>query len=82
MAKTRRAQIPMDPAEYARLEEIARRKGVSMAELIRAALRQLYLIERSQSEDLVDEICGMDIRLDDWDKLEKEIEQAHGDSLP
>ena len=82
MARTKRAQVLMEPEEYARLEEIARRNGVPVAELIRSAVRERYLLTRKERRRLVDEILGFDLPVEDWEATETEILEARGDDLP
>jgi hypothetical protein len=82
MPVTRRAQILMDPEEYRRLEVIARHKQVAVAELIRRAVREKYLLEQQDRRRLVEEICGMELPVGDWEDMEAEIEDAHTAGLP
>ena len=77
MAATRRAQILMEPAEYRRLEDIARRRKISVAELIRGAVREKYLLPRDRRIAIAEEIAGMKAPIGDWGDVEKEIEDAH-----
>lgn len=79
MAATRRAQILMDPEEYSRLEELARREKVSVAELIRRAVRRCYLLPREERRALVEEICSMELPLGDWN--ERDITDSHDAGL-
>ena len=81
MAASRRAQILMEPGEYRRLEAIAGRRKVSVAELIRRAVREKYLLPREHRAAIADEIAGMTLPIGDWRKVEREIEDAHGDDL-
>jgi hypothetical protein len=85
MVASRRAQILMDPKEYAQLEKLARRRHVSVAELIRRAVRQRYLGRSEDRRKAVERICGMEVHLEDWPTLESEIAEAHdggGHDLP
>lgn len=81
MAQTRRAQILMEPEEYQQLEHLAKQQQVSVAELIRTAVRERYFTRSEKSSSLIDAICGMNIDVSDWDSLETEIAEAHGDGL-
>lgn len=81
MARTRRAQVLMEPREYERLEQIARRKGVPVAELIRGAVRERYLLTREERHRLVERILGLELPTRDWGETEDEIAGAHGHGL-
>ncbi|MBN2493658.1 MAG: ribbon-helix-helix protein, CopG family [Deltaproteobacteria bacterium] len=72
----------MEPSEYEHLEQIAASRGVSVAELIRYAIRQVYPLAREDRYQLVESICSMQVDLpESWDRLEEEIEEAHLDGL-
>jgi len=43
MARTKRVQVLMEPEEHRRLERVAKERRVSVAELIRRAVRMQYL---------------------------------------
>lgn len=78
MTATKRAQIMMEPDDYRRLEEIARRSEVSVAELIRAAVRDRYLGGGDESREAVEIICSMRLPVIEWAAAEAEIAEAHG----
>ena len=82
MSVTRRAQILMEPDEYDCLEAIARQKGVAVAELIRRAVRERYLLARDDRLRVAGEICSMDLQVGDWQELEEEIALGHVADLP
>jgi hypothetical protein len=82
MAATRRAQILMEPEEYRRLEEIARERRVSVAELIRSAVRERYLVRRETPSKAVAGILDMEVELGGWEQVEREISEAHHAPLP
>ena len=81
MAQTKRAQILMAPEEYQRLEDIAQQRDVSVAELIRAAVRECYFVRVEDPKKLVASICNMNMPLAGWEVLESEIGEAHGDGI-
>ena len=81
MTATKRAQIMMEPDDYRRLEEIARRREVSVAELIRTAVRDRYLGGGDASHGAVETICGMSLPVIDWAAAETEIVEGHGDGV-
>lgn len=82
MARTKRAQVMMDPDEYARLEEIAEARGCSVAELFRTAVRERFLTLAIDRLRVVKHITSMEIPVGDWNEMAEEIEQAHHASLP
>jgi hypothetical protein len=85
MATTRRAQILMEPDEYGRLEEIARRRGVSVGSLVREAVRDRYLTGGEARRKALAEIYALDLPVaewGDWKEIEEEIERGHRAALP
>jgi hypothetical protein len=82
MARTKRAQVLMEPDEYDRLEEIAADRGVPVAELFRTAVRERYLLDSSERRRRIDEILALDLPVIEWDEVEEEAARAHGDGLP
>ncbi len=77
MARSKRAQILMEPVEYERLESIAHYKGCSVAELVREAVREKYGTGSSDKKAIVDRLTEHAIPLPDWEELKTEIENRH-----
>ena len=77
MARSKRAQILMEPVEYQYLEEIAHHKGCSVAELVREAVREKYGTGSGDRKAIVDRLTKHDVSLPDWEVLKKEIEDRH-----
>ena len=82
MPHTKRAQVLMEPEEYRRLEAVAAERGVAVAELIRTAVRERFLLTRRERRRLVDEILGLDLPAIDWQEAEDDVVRARGDGLP
>ena len=82
MGHTKRAQVLMEPEEYKRLEEVAAERGVAVAELIRTAVRERFLLTREERRRLVDEILGLDLPVIEWRDAEDDVAEARGDGLP
>jgi hypothetical protein len=72
----------MEPGEYERLEAVAAERGVAVAELIRSAVRERYLLTRKERRRLVDEILALDLPPIGWREAEDDVERARGDGLP
>lgn len=85
MARTRRAQILMEPAEYERLEDLAARRGVSVGSLVREAVRARYFVGEEARRQALDEIFALDLPVAEWgtwQEIEEEIERGHDAGLP
>lgn len=82
MAQTRHAHILMDPAEYSQLEAVARRAHVSVAELIRTAVRERYLERVVPTESPVSRLTALGLDLPHWEDLERELAEAKDGGLP
>ncbi len=82
MARTKRAQVLMEPEEYDRLEEIAKQQGVSVAELIREAVSERFFNTPQRRQQIVEEIFSMGLPTEDWSATELEIGKAHDGCLP
>jgi len=82
MTASERAQILMEPDDFRRLEEIARRKNASVAELIRIAVRERYLGAGAGNGAAVEAICSMNLPTGSWSSLDAEVSETHGDALP
>ena len=79
MAATRRTQLLMEPEEFARLQAEARRRKMSMAELIRTAVRETYLSREPDRRRIIEAILHMSLPVVEWKHARKEIEAAHAD---
>ncbi len=77
MGATRRTQILMDPAEYRRLKTIARERKVSVADLIRSAVRGAYLSPAPDRKRIVEAILAMGLPTVEWEDAKREIEESH-----
>jgi hypothetical protein len=77
MAATRRTQLLMEPEEFKRLKAEARRRGCSVAELIRSAVRQIYLAPPPEKGHIVDAILSMQLPKMEWERAKKDIESVH-----
>lgn len=77
MAPTRRAQILMEPEEFRRLQALARKRKTSVANLIRSAVRDAYLVPQPDKPLIVDAILAMGLELPDWDHLRDELDRGH-----
>lgn len=73
MAATRRTQLLMEPEEYKRLQAEARRRGCSVGELVRLAVRRTYLSSDPEKGPIVEAILGMQLPRVDWKRAKKEI---------
>ena len=79
MPATRRTQLLMEPAEFRRLQAVARRRRTSVAQLIRSALRQAYLSPAPERRPVVEAILAMGLPPIDWKRAKKEIAAGHAD---
>ncbi len=77
MPSTRRTQLLMDPEEFRHLKAIARRRKTSVAELIRSAVREAYLVKQPERGPIVETIVHMRLPKMNWKKIKKEIEAGH-----
>ncbi len=77
MARTKRAQILMEPAEYKQLEVRAAQEGVSVAELVREAVRERYLQSSPRKTEAAARITAMKLPVVDWEDVDHDIEGAH-----
>jgi predicted transcriptional regulator len=72
-ALTKRVQVLFSPAQYARLQEIARARGESVGSLVRQAVQQQYL-DNSRAERLaaVEKMAAFRLPVSDWEQMERE----------
>jgi len=77
MAATHRTQLLMDPEEYKRLKAEARKRGCSVGELVRLAVRKTYLEKNPEKGPIVEAILGMRLPRIAWKRAKKEIQSGH-----
>lgn len=82
VARSKRAQVLMEPEEYRRLERIASQEGCSVAELIRRAVRERYLTSVDDRRSLVEGLIALNLDVGDWEGLKSELEGRLGAGLP
>ena len=63
------------------LERIARSERVSVAELIRRAVREKYLKRSGDMATAVEDIVSLDLPVLDWEEIEAEVEESHDAGL-
>lgn len=74
MALTKRVELLLDPAEYARLEEIARARRESVGALIRRAVKREYLDpgqERRRAS--LQRLLGQETDFGPWEQAKDDI---------
>ena len=78
MKATLRTQLLMDRQEHRQLRQLARRKKTSVGELIRTAVRAIYLKpQKPDREPLVEAILQMNLPARSWNRARREIEAGH-----
>lgn len=82
MGLTKRVQVLMEPEDFEGLARVARRKRVSVAELLRRSAAEKYLVRGDHVHAVVDEIEAMDLPVDDWASMKHELEEMADDRLP
>ena len=70
MAKKRSLHIWLEENEHRRLEEIAADRRVSVAEVIRSAVRELVAGSRMSREAAAESLCGLELSLTPWPEME------------
>ncbi|MHC4470537.1 MAG: ribbon-helix-helix protein, CopG family [Planctomycetota bacterium] len=85
MARAKQVQILFEREEYERLEEVARARAVSLAELIRTAVREKYLDPGLTRDAALDGLLAMRLPLEgleDWSRVKRMAQEAHDAGLP
>lgn len=83
MARTKRAQVLMEPAEYEQLEAIARRKKRSVADLVREAVHDKYFVGTRDKREVVTRIRSYRVPItEDWDAIKQDLQQGYDEDLP
>jgi hypothetical protein len=76
VAKKRSLHIWLEESEHQRLEEIAKDRGWSVAEVIRSAVRGLLAGGRVDRDAAAANLCGLALPLRPWSALEEELNNA------
>lgn len=82
MAHTRRVQLLMEPEEYDGLARIADSRGVSVAEVIRSAIRSTCSPSKADRIAAVERIAAIGLPVDDWSRMKAELEEAYDGGVP
>lgn len=82
MARTKRAQVLLEPREYAVVERLSREKGTTVSNLIREAVVEAYMPVTGDGARIAEDIAAMNVPVGEWDEIEREIEEAHDGGLP
>ncbi len=77
MAKSRRVQLLMDPEEYRKIQRIAHQRAVSVAEVVRTAVRDRWLRKSASRDGALTDILSMGIPVEDWTTTESIILEVH-----
>ena len=74
---TKKTTILFSPKVYRQLERVAHKEGTSVADLIRRAAIQRYLLPNRQSRvDAVEALAAMRLPVSDWHTMHGEIAQG------
>lgn len=77
-ALTRRLQVLLDEDRYARLERLARRRGASVATIVREAIDATFPDDGPDRTEAGRRVLDAEpIRVSDWASLKSEIEQMY-----
>jgi hypothetical protein len=71
----RKIQLLLGTDEHARLVAIADAQGVSLSELVRAAVRERFMPPTTSAREAVARICALQLPVPaEWDDLERQID--------
>jgi predicted DNA-binding ribbon-helix-helix protein len=75
----------MEPAEYKRLQELAEREGLSVAELVRRAVTERYFLPAGQErkQKALQTLFALHpVPVGDWDAMKRELSERYGAHPP
>ena len=76
---TKRLEIRIDEASFHLLEQRAKETHSSIGELIRKAIREQYLKNKTTNrQKACQALFKINAPVSDWKKMKREIEKAHG----
>lgn len=74
---TKKTTILFSPKTYRQLERLAEERKTSVAQLVRQAAIQCYLVpDRRTRMEAVKALAAMDLPVADWPQMEREIEEG------
>ena len=73
MSLAKRTHVLLEENQYKQLEQLAKQKKVSVGALIRDAIDKVYNIREEGKIKAVEKIIAMNLQVDDWELMEKEI---------
>lgn len=82
MARTRRAQIMMEPTEYSRLQRLAARRGTTVSALVREAVLRAYFADVDERRAAVARLQALELPVGDLRELGKEMSEVKGAAVP
>lgn len=74
---TKKTTILFSPKTYRQLERVAKEQSTSVADLVRRAAIQCYLVpDRRTRMEAVRALAAMQLPVADWPQMEREIEKG------
>jgi hypothetical protein len=68
-----RFQVLLSPYQFARLQDTAQAKGVSVGALIRQAIKKGYLNKREKEQlQAIERLRGLSLPIAHWEQMERE----------
>jgi predicted DNA-binding protein len=75
---TERTQVLLSPAQRARVERLARERGVSIGAVVREAIEAYTATDGSSREQALDALEALDAPVGDWQDMKQEILRGAG----
>lgn len=83
MSMTRRLQILIDEDRYSRLAQTAKRRGASVAEVVREGIDAVAPAEDAARRAAIARFLEADpIEVGDWEDMKKELDSRYDDLAP
>ena len=72
----KRTQILFSEKQFKKLKDISINKNKSIGFLVREAVDTLFIKEKEDKKNIIDKIANLNLPVDNWEKMKKEIEQG------